>query len=243
MARKPFPTTRGPAFGTLREIFPDVWWVGGTTQFAPFATFPRNMIVLREPDGLVLVHPVMLPEAEQARLEAMGPIRHIVRLGDFHGMDDALYVERYAPTVWAPPGVMPVPGVRADRELVQGGPSPVADGTVVSFTKSKVPEVVLHLARHGGALAACDSVQNWEHRPEGCSWLGSLLAVAMGLKGRSCLGPGWLREAEEKGSRALAGDYARILDLDFRHLLAAHGPPVLDTARDDLRVAVTKRYG
>ena len=101
--RAQFKSSRGSRFGTLQPVFEDVWWAWGTTRFMPGVSFPRNMTIVRGETGLVVFHPVLLPEAEQAKLEALGKIEHIVRLGDFHGMDDALYVERYSRQVWAPP--------------------------------------------------------------------------------------------------------------------------------------------
>src|SRR5579859_3169060 len=100
-----FQSTRGALFGTLTQVFDDVWWAWGTVRFGPGISFSRNMTIVRERGELVVVHPVMMPEAEQAKIEALGPIKHIVRLGAFHGMDDPLYVKRYAPAVWAPRGV------------------------------------------------------------------------------------------------------------------------------------------
>jgi len=241
-ARKPFPSSRGAQFGTLRQIFDDVWWVWGTTRFAPGATFPRNMIVIGEGDSLVVVHPVLLPEAEQGKVEALGPIRHMVRLGDYHGMDDRLYVERYHPEVWAPAGATPLDGVKVDHELIPGGPLPVVDGTVLKFERARTPELVLRLARHGGLLIACDAVQNWESCPEGCSFLGSIMARLMGFRGRSCLGPGWRKSEEPRDGVGVEPDYRRVLELDFRHLVPSHGPPVMETAKTDLRAIVDQSY-
>jgi hypothetical protein len=111
-----------------------------------------------------------------------------VRLGAFHGMDDGLYVKRYAPTVWAPPGVDHVEGVKTDRELVPGGELPLAGATLHEFETSKTPETVIHLVRHGGMLLACDSVQNWE-TTTGCSRAGAVFARLFGFRGRACIGP------------------------------------------------------
>src|SRR5690242_15148547 len=111
-AKKPLPTgsggfstSPGPNFGTLEQVFPDIYWVWGTVRFLPGFLFPRNMAIVRQNGELIVIHPVLLPPAQQAAVEALGPIKHIVRLGAFHGMDDPAYVKRYQPTVWAPPGV------------------------------------------------------------------------------------------------------------------------------------------
>jgi len=114
-----FKSSPGTVFGTLEQVFDDVWWVWGTVRFAPGIVFPRNMTIVREKGELVLIHTVMMPPDQQAKIEALGPIKHVVRLGAFHGMDDAKYVERYGATMWAPPDVDSK--CKIDRELVAGG--------------------------------------------------------------------------------------------------------------------------
>src|SRR5687768_11135548 len=100
-----FKSAPGEIFGTLEPVFDDVWWAWGTVRFMPGMTFPRNMTILRDARGeLTIIHPIVMPEPIQKQIEALGPIKHIIRLGAFHGMDDPAYVKRYAPTTWAPPG-------------------------------------------------------------------------------------------------------------------------------------------
>src|SRR5688572_2643344 len=89
-----FKSSAGPTFGTLEQVFDDIWWAWGTVRFAPGIVFPRNMTIVREPDGLVVIHPIVMPEDEQKKIEALGPVKHIVRLGAFHGMDDLAYQRR-----------------------------------------------------------------------------------------------------------------------------------------------------
>ena len=120
-----FKSSAGARFGTLEQVFDDIWWAWGTVRVGPGILFPRNMTIVRERGELVVIHPVLMPDAEQKKIEALGPIKHIVRLGAFHGMDDPAYVERYHPTVWAPPGVDHRPGVATDKELVPGGEVPI----------------------------------------------------------------------------------------------------------------------
>jgi len=241
-SRKQFSSGRGAQFGSLTQVFDDVWWAWGTTRFFPGATFPRNMTIVRQGEGLVVVHPVMMPPEEQAKIEALGKIEHIVRLGDFHGMDDALYQEKYSAKLWAPRGATPRDGVRVDHELYEGGPTPFEDGSLYAFEVASVPETVLHLERHDGMLLTCDSVQSWEKMPEGVSFLGSLMAKAMGFKGRACVGPGWRKQCEPKTGENFEPKFRRLLELEFRHIVSAHGPPLVDSAKDDLRAGVNAAY-
>src|SRR4051812_2333272 len=87
-----FKSGPGKGFGKLAQVFPDMWWAWGTVRMGPGIVFPRNMVIVREANGdLVVIHPVMMPPDEQAKVEALGPIKHVVRLGAFHGMDDPAY--------------------------------------------------------------------------------------------------------------------------------------------------------
>ena len=117
-----FKSSPGRQFGKLEQVFEDVWWAWGTTRFMPGMSFPRTMTIIRELGELTVIHPVMMPPAEQARIEALGPIKHIMRLGAFHGMDDPAYVKKYKPTTWAPPGVDLREGV--DRSIASWCPGP-----------------------------------------------------------------------------------------------------------------------
>ncbi|HEU0031542.1 MAG TPA: hypothetical protein VFQ53_12975 [Kofleriaceae bacterium] len=237
-----FKSSPGTTFGPLQQVFDDMWWAWGTVKFMPGIVFPRNMTVVREASGdLVVIHPVMMPDAQQRQLEALGPIKHIVRLGAFHGMDDVKFVKRYAPTVWAPPGCACSPEMKFDRELVPGGETPIAGARVFAFATSRSPETCLLVPRHGGVLLTCDSVQNWE-TGEGCSVLGKLMARLMGFRGRACIGPGWRKQSEPKNGIGFRDSFRELLALEFRHVLSGHGAPLQDTARDDLRAQVAKLY-
>lgn len=236
-----FKSGPGAKFGTLEQVFEDVWWAWGTVRMGPGIEFPRNMAIIRERGELVVIHPVMMPADEQAKIEALGPIRHIVRLGAFHGMDDAPYVAKYKPTTWSPPGVDLHAGVTRDRELTVGGPTPIAGATLHAFEASRTPETVLFVPRHGGILFSCDSIQNWDGA-EGVSLLARPMMALMGFRGRACLGPGWRKQCEPKDGVGFGPTYQRLLGLDFKHAISAHGKPVQDTARDDLRRSVAKHY-
>jgi hypothetical protein len=236
-----FNSRQGPRFGSLQQLFEDVWWAWGTTRFGPGVLFPRTMVIVREQGELVVIHPVLMPEAQQAAIEALGPVKHIVRLGAFHGMDDPAYVRRYAPTVWAPPGVDRREGVTPHRELRPGGELPLAGATLFRFERSRSPETAIHLTRHGGLLLTCDSVQNWE-TTRGCSLLGGVMSRVMGFRGRACVGPGWRKICEPRDGIGFRPDFERLLALPFAHAIGGHGPPMRDTARDDLGAQIARLY-
>ena len=68
------------------------------------------------------------------------------------------------------------------------------------------------------------------------------MARAMGFRGRACIGPGWRKVSEPKHGGGLGPDFTRLLAMNFSHAIGGHGPPMKDTARDDLRAQVQKLY-
>ncbi|MGH7329505.1 MAG: hypothetical protein ACREJX_14260, partial [Polyangiaceae bacterium] len=97
------------------------------------------------------------------------------------------------------------------------------------------------LPRHGGFLLTADSMHNWENAP-GLSLLAKIMVRPMGFKGRGCIGPAWRKECEPKDGEGFAPDFARLLDLDFKHGIGGHGRPMIATAKSDLRTQAEKVY-
>jgi hypothetical protein len=64
----------------------------------------------------------------------------------------------------------------------------------------------------------------------------------MGFKGRACIGPGWRRVSEPKDGKGFGPELGRLVELDWKHLLSAHGAPMKNTARDDLRASMQRIY-
>ena len=95
------------AHGDLEEVYPDVFFVTGMSkpnfQGKDFQ-FSRNMTVVREGKSLTLVNTVRLDATGLERLDALGSVANVVRIGAFHGRDDAFYADRYHAPLWALPG-------------------------------------------------------------------------------------------------------------------------------------------
>jgi hypothetical protein len=236
----PFP----PAFphGPIVEVFPNVFTVSGSARFAPLISITRNMTIVREGSALTLISAVRLSPEGEAELSRLGEVKHLVKIGFFHGMDDPYYMDRYHPTLWAPPGAKHRGELTTDRELRPGDALPLSDGSLFAFENGTKPETAIVLEREGGILLSCDSVQNWVNF-EGCSRLGGLMMRAMGFLGPAKIGPGWRSAAERKKGPTFEGDFERLLQLRWKHLLSAHGVPLRDTAHADLRRMVAATYG
>ena len=96
------------AHGALEEVFPGVFFVTGmmkTKLMGADWQFSRNMTVVREGTALTVINSVRLDDAGLAKLEAVGRVTNVVRIGSLHGRDDAFYKTRYNATFWAPPGI------------------------------------------------------------------------------------------------------------------------------------------
>jgi hypothetical protein len=91
------------------------------------------------------------------QLDALGDVRHLVRLGAFHGRDDPFYRERYGATLWALPDAVSPDGRAADRTLAAGEPFPAHGGQVFVFTTARFPEAAVLLPQEGGILVTCDA--------------------------------------------------------------------------------------
>jgi len=196
------------------------------------------MTVVRDGDRLTLVNTLRLDDAGLAALEALGTVQHVVKLGSFHGRDDAFYVDRYGATVWAIPGMPHERGVSTGVELTPGGPMPCEGADVFVFETSSLPESLLLLERSGGVLIACDSLQNMVEPDEFFDEASAAMMGGGGFFRPGGVGPGWRNSASPAAS-----DFSRVQALPYRHLLSAHGTPLIDDAHAVLGATFAELYG
>lgn len=226
--------------GALQRAFPGVFFVVGTNRTHHAGVdiqTSRTMTVVREGGALTLLNTVRLDDDGLAALERLGQVRHVVRLGAFHGRDDPFYCDRYAATLWALPGVTHADGRATARTLAPGGPCPLADGQVFAFASARVPEAAVLLAREGGILITCDAIQNWTHVDRFFSPQCGELFAAQGLIRPANIPSTW-REA----CRPDPDEFARLLALPFRHLISAHGEPLRDEAHARVAAGVAAAF-
>src|SRR5262245_49635093 len=122
--------------GLLEEVFSDVFFVTGMMKTVLMDVpwqFSRNMVVVRDGDALTLVNSIRLDETGLNRLEALGRVANVVKIGSLHGRDDAFYRQCYGARFWALPGMTDGHGLVADRELRPGGEMPFAGCGVFVF--------------------------------------------------------------------------------------------------------------
>lgn len=217
----------------LREVFPRVWLASSeVTQTLPLGLkirFGRNMVAVHSEDGWVLIDPVRLSESAERELLSRGPIRHLVRLGTYHGRDDAYYADRFgAAEFWCAPGVQSHPEPRAARAITEDGPFPIPDAKVVVFKAATRAECAVFLPQQR-LLLTCDSVQNYERDPM-LSPLARVVMYPMGFFSPCVIGPLWLKWTTPPGGSQRA-DFERILALDFDNLIGGHGTPKIGGAK------------
>lgn len=211
--------------GAIDEVFDNVFVVRGRFKINAMVHFDRNMAIVRRGDELVAINSVRLTDDGEAQLAKLGKVKHVVRIGAFHGMDDPYFVDRYGATLWGPKGKALS---NADKPL---------DGDVIHFEKAAHPEAAILLPQDGGTLITCDSYQNWTTTKH-CSLLAALSVKMMGF-GPAVIGPRW---AKKMGPDVRA-DFDALAKRDFKHLIPGHGTVLRDEAKAKLPAAITKFYG
>ncbi len=224
----------------IQEMFPDVFFVQGSYRISIGIRFSRNMLVLRQGDELTIINAVRLSDQEEQKLNALGTVRHVMRIGTFHGMDDPYYVDKYQATFWCQPGKGQYSVPPIDCELRADATLPVDGLSCIPYTATKEPECVLHLNKHGGLLISCDSVQDWSDYSQ-CSWLSKRILPRMGFEKRVLIGPIW-KKLFSLDDALLKQNFESILTLDFRHLVSAHGGFRLNDAKENVEAAIAKSF-
>lgn len=227
--------------GRLEEVFSDVFFVIGAMKTELMNThwqFSRNMTVVREGNALTLINSVRLDATGLAELDALGRVVNVAKIGALHGRDDAFYCQRYDATLWAPPGMKHKHGLVTDKELHPGGEMPFGGCSVFEFRTTKLPECILRIDRAGGILVACDSLQNWVVPDEFFSDESCRLMAELGYLQPANLGPLWMQVNQPQGA-----DFARLLELPFRHALCGHGVPLRDAAKEAYKARIQKVFG
>lgn len=225
----------------LRECFPGVWLASSRIAMKiPLGlkiTFSRNMVAVLTDEGWVLLNPVRLGAEAEAELLARAPIRHAVRLGTFHGRDDAYYVDKFGAGFWGVPGQCSYAEPKYTHEIREDAALPIAGARAVIFRSASHGECAVHLP-HLRLLVTCDSVQNYDNDPL-VSPLGRLVMRPMGFFTPCVIGPIWLKAVTPPGG-SMRADFERVLALDFDNLIGGHGTPKVGGAKEALRRNVAK---
>ncbi len=224
----------------IEEVLPDVFMVRGSIRFNAFMRISRNMAILRHAGELTLVNPIRLNEDEEQNLRSLGQVKHIFRLGPFHGLDDAYYVDRFGAELWTAGESKTYPEPKADATLTPGADLPVPDTEVITFAGTRQPEIALLCHRNGGLLLTCDAIQHYgDYRHN--TWLARLMMPFIGFPRTTIVGPIWLKFMTPEGG-SLEAAFRSLLQHDFDMLLSAHGSFLGRGAHDAVKKAVDKAF-
>jgi hypothetical protein len=227
------------AHNAIEELFENVFWVHGSIKMAPGMTMNRNMLILKQGDELTLINPIRLNHQEEAKLCALGNIKNVLRLGDFHGLDDQYYIDHFQAEFWCQKGQSTYKTPLPDTIIEEDTPSPIENSEFFIFSTAKFPEAALLLKDHN-LLITTDSIQNltsWSYT----TFLAKVVLKLLGFKKELLIGKPWIKRVTPRG-KTMREDFERLLDLDFDHLIAAHGTLLRDNAKSTLQQVVTNTF-
>ena len=225
---------------SIYEIAQDLFMVRGSIRINALISISRNMAIVRHQGELNLINPIRLDESGERQLLALGDVKRILRLGPMHGVDDPYYVERFGAEHWAPGESSFYPEPKVAQLLTEDRPLPFPDAEVFSFQGTLQPECALLLRGNSRMLLTCDAIQHYgDYRH--ISRIARLALPFLGFPKKTIVGPIWLKVMTPKGG-SLAGQFRRLLELDFDRLLSAHGSLVETGARELVTVAVRKAF-
>ena len=226
-----------PAYphGSIEKIAENVFMVRGSIMLNPITRICRNMAIVKEGDTLTLINPIRLNSEGLEALEAQGTVKHILRLGAFHGLDDPFYMDRYKPQFWSQEGGETYPEPKPAHVLSDGCPLPFDGGEIHCFHGTKEPECVL-LMKEQRLLLTCDAIQHYGDYSYN-NFLARLLMPFIGFPKRTLIGPIWLKHMSEDAA-SLRPQFEQIADLDFDSLFSAHGTFLQSGAQENVRKAI-----
>ncbi len=196
----------------------------------------RNMVILREGRDLTLINSVKLSDAGLAELEQLGEIKHVIRIGSFHGKDDSFYINRYQAKLWALQGMKDENGTPVDVSLDESTSLPIKSSSLFIFKNTNFPEACIHINSEGGILISCDSIKNWQLPDPYFSHATAKLYEQQGMFGQASISDIWLQ-----AMGVTTDAFGELMSLEFKHLLSAHGQPLLDNAKVKLQSTLEKQ--
>ncbi len=222
----------------LEHVLPNVYFMRGSIRMGPGVRINRCMTVLVRDGELTLVNPVRLSDEGEAELRRLGTVRHVVRLGHHHEVDDWYYVEVLGATYWTLASERDGPKTR--RETLSDHNAPLSGLRVFEFEHTKTPEAAL-LVEEPGLLITCDSVQHYAGFRR-ISLLARLMMPFLGFRRGTQVGPQWAKAETRKDGPSLQGDFRRLLELPFDSVVGAHGDPRLGGAKAALKEFVDWKF-
>lgn len=231
--------TAATAQDSIVEIFPDVYLLRGSIRIASMMQMNRNMLIVKQGQDLILINAVRLNDQGLKQLEQLGSVKHVIRLGDFHGLDDQFYLDQYQPEFWSQAGHATYPNLIPQHVIDKNTVSPIKDSQFFIYASAKYPEAALLLQDHQ-LLITTDSVQYWDDWKY-MSFLSKIILYVMGFRLGLFIGGPWIKKVSTQ-KNSLKVDFEQLLKLDFIHLIAAHGNVLKNTAKTELNKVVSSTF-
>jgi len=225
----------------IEQIADDVFMCRGSVKLNPVLRISRNMAIVRHEGELTLINPVRVNDTELAHLDALGEVKHLVRMGAFHGQDDPFYMDRYQPRFWSQAGGTTYREPNVDEVIDDGTILPFSDAKVRCFKETLQPEAVILLTRGKGLLLTTDGLQHYGDYSNN-NLAARILMPRIGFPRTTIVGPFWMKLMTPEGG-SLKREFDEILELEFDALLSAHGTFLATGAHDSVRRAVENAYG
>jgi hypothetical protein len=230
-------TNFSPAWphGEIIQIFEDIFMVTGTNIIVHDGVriqTSRNMLIVRQKRELTLINSVRLSDNGLESLEKLGHVKNIIRIGAFHGRDDAFYQSHYNAHFWSFSSLELSHGERIDFDLNKEK-LPLENSQLFVFETTSYPEGIIILNIAGGVLISCDSIKNWTKKDKYFDKETFALMKSLGSIGEAQIDATWLQAM--KPSRE---DFEKILCLSFEHLVSAHGEPLRNKAKNSVQDSI-----
>lgn len=229
----PAPTPHG----SIDKVVDGVFAVRGTFKIGAGIRISRTMTIVQQDGGLVVLNSIRLDPAGEAALRALGDVKHVVKLGDGHGIDDPYYVNSFGATFWSLEGATH-PKIPRGQTLGKDGSGggPIAGGKLLVVVGPKTPEAAYWLPNAGGTLITCDAIQNHVDKV-GTSFLAKIMTPLLGFKG-GVIVPSMWNKVQKVPRLELPKSHAALLENKFENLVTGHGPPVVGGAWERVRAAI-----
>jgi hypothetical protein len=219
----------------------DALWVVDCDGYDRGLHVPLRMTVVRLSDGTLWLHsPIPIDDALAAKLEAIGPVAHLVAPSRGHHLFAAAAKEHYPRArLWASPGLLD-----ARRGLPIDGPLSEGDlawrGELVAIHLAGTPAIDEYVFHHvpSRTLVCADMVINVTSEP---SWLSRQLYRALGVWQRPGPTRYWRFATRDHAAAAAALD--RVLACNPTRIVMAHGDIVDEDATAWLRTALRRAPG
>ena len=219
--------------GSLLDVCAGVRLVRGTFRMAPGMVISRTMTLVDLDDGVCVINSVRLSAAGEQELLRRGPVRHVVKLADGHGLDDPYYLKDGA-QFWSTASAKHE-AIPRGRTLAPEAPVPGSHAIVLPGTT----EAVVWLPHGGGTLVACDSIQNHADT-EGASLLARWTTPLLGFTGGLLAPTSMWRRLKKLDADGVKRAYAPVAELSFQNLITGHGPAIVGGADAQLRDVLTR---